>query len=181
MGAWQPYENKMYGKLEWISRVKKISRCFWCDRHSDVCSQAPGKQFQIVNRTRKTGRKKVGSKQDCFVKWRLELRLCIQVQWKVYEREAVSIYMGVPLESQVNKIWGSHGHRIFISTLVTKSRNRRHDNQPFVVWEQKEGKQESAIKPCHWTAGNRNRKEAQSVRTRNFVADQPTNVFQPPP
>lgn len=68
----------MYGKLEWVSRVKKISCYFWCDRHSDLCSQAPGKQFQIVNRTRKTGRKKVGSKQDCFIKWRLELRLCIQ-------------------------------------------------------------------------------------------------------
>ena len=40
--------------------------------------------------------------------------------------------MGVPLESQENKIWGSHGHRISISTLETKSRNRRHDNQPFV-------------------------------------------------
>ena len=66
------------GKLECISRVKKISRYFWCDRHSDACSQAPGKQFQIVNRTRKTGRKKVGSRQDCFVKWRLELLLCIQ-------------------------------------------------------------------------------------------------------
>ena len=105
----------------------------------------------------------------------------ILVQWKVYEREAVSFYMGVPMESQENKIWGSHGYRISISTLETKSRNRRHDNQPFVVWEQKEDKQESALKPCHWTAGNRNRKEAQSVRTGNFVGDQPTNVFQPPP
>ena len=69
----------------------------------------------------------------------------ILVQWKVYEREAVSFYMGVPMESQENKIWGSHGQRVFISTLETKSRNRRHDNQPFVVWEQKEGKQESAL------------------------------------
>ena len=172
----------MYGELEWVSRVKKISCYFWCDRHSDVCSQAPGKQFQIVNRTRKTGRKKVGSKQDCFIKWRLELRLCIQSLCNerfTSGKRCPSIWT-VPLESQENKIWGSHGHRISISTLETKSRNRRHDNQPFVVWEQKEGKQESALKPCHWTAGNRNRKEAQSVRTGNFVADQPTNVFQPP-
>lgn len=104
----------------------------------------------------------------------------ILVRWKVYEEEAASFYMGVAPGSQENKIWGSHGHRIFISTPETNSRNRRLDNQLFVVWEQKEGKQESALKPCE-TAGNRNPKRAQSVRIGNFVADQPTNVFRPPP
>jgi len=112
---------------------------FWCDRHSDVCSQAPGKQFQIVNQTKETGRKKQNLKLFCQMTAGASAVYSILVQWKAYEEEAVSFYMGVPPGSQQNKIWGSHDHRIFISTPETKSRNCRPDNQPFVVWEQNWG------------------------------------------